>query len=379
MAFPNALRLRRRAAAIHLASLAASPALLACGGAAQRASSGGQSVLYVANGAAGTVTRLDAASGHPAGALLPTGRAPWLVAPGQGGALLVLSIAASAADTVTHVLPQGSETRMRSIELAPGQSLVPFSSRIASDAGRHTLVAYRGRKAVASALALLETASGEIVRTFAVGGPFEEVVDLALDDGPAGPVAYVGLWTEERWDDRRRPSGRVVAVDARTGTVLAACRTPGVPGQLVLGDGAGVNRRLYVVAGAPENSDGRRYDGAGLDGGVLDLDALTLAERAVLPMAEPLMCFAVTPGGASAYAISFTPGKLVRLDLATGSLTDLARLPGPGLGLAISGDRLYVPAPERNEVWALDRRHGTLLARIPVGAGPISITGPVGA
>lgn len=41
--------------------------------------------------------------------------------------------------------------------------------------------------------------------------------------------------------------------------------------------------------------------------------------------------------------------------------------------LAVTRDRLYRPAPERDAVWVVDRRGGTLLRTVAVGRGPVGI------
>ncbi|MGH2353679.1 MAG: hypothetical protein ACRDJN_18910 [Chloroflexota bacterium] len=51
----------------------------------------------------------------------------------------------------------------------------------------------------------------------------------------------------------------------------------------------------------------------------------------------------------------------------------LVALPGRGLDLALAGERLYIPHPEGNEVWVVDRRRGILQRPVRVGRYPVSL------
>ena len=65
---------------------------------------------------------------------------------------------------------------------------------------------------------------------------------------------------------------------------------------------------------------------------------------------------------------------VLEVDLAGGGPRPLAAVPGPGLGgLAVSGERVYVPQPDAAVVWAIERRRGTRLEAIPVGRAPIAV------
>jgi streptogramin lyase len=64
-------------------------ALAACGPAGAGAAGPRAPVLYVSNARDGTIARLDAAAGRAVGPPLPAGAAPWHLAVGRDGAVLV--------------------------------------------------------------------------------------------------------------------------------------------------------------------------------------------------------------------------------------------------------------------------------------------------
>src|SRR5262245_33590672 len=107
-------------------------------------------VLYVANGRDGTITRLDAASGRALGAPLPGGEAPWLLAAGPAGALLVLPVGARLGlpgVRLTYVAWGPGGWRARPVPLEPGAR-----APLLAGGGRYAVVAYqagggRGRRA----------------------------------------------------------------------------------------------------------------------------------------------------------------------------------------------------------------------------------------
>ncbi len=102
-------------------------------------------------------------------------------------------------------------------------------------------------------------------------------------------------------------------------------------------------------------------------------DPLTLAPTGDLKLPGPAGRVAFAPGGVEAYSLAAAGAKLLRLDLATGSVTSLSDVPQGAISPAVTRDRIYVPGAFGNEVWALDRRTGRLLQQIPVGRGPTGI------
>jgi DNA-binding beta-propeller fold protein YncE len=107
---------------------------------------------------------------------------------------------------------------------------------------------------------------------------------------------------------------------------------------------------------------------------VRGLDPLTLASQGEMPLPGRLGQLTFATDGRTAYALAGAGSVLLRLDPAAGTATPLAALPGRAISLAVAGDRIYVPHPYGNEVWALDRRTGRLVRTIPVGRGPAGIT-----
>jgi hypothetical protein len=109
----------------------------------------------------------------------------------------------------------------------------------------------------------------------------------------------------------------------------------------------------------------------------LDPDSLAPLSYAELP--APPLALALAPDGGHAYVLAGTGSPLggsvvLEVDLAGGGARPLATVPGPGLGgLAVRGERLYVPQPDAAVVWAIDRGRGTRLEAIPVGLAPIAV------
>ena len=108
---------------------------------------------------------------------------------------------------------------------------------------------------------------------------------------------------------------------------------------------------------------------------LLGLDPTTLATEAVHPLRGDVPGFVVAPDGEEAYALEGSRW-LLRLDLRTGAVTDLATLPGKGVGSLAATDR-WVYAPHSfgggSAVWAIDRRSGRLDRTIAVGRAPVAL------
>ena len=109
--------------------------------------------------------------------------------------------------------------------------------------------------------------TGTVERRHTVCAGPELVTGLALADGPAGPVAYLGILDRGRpaREGHGRPAAgsRIVAVHAPTGAVLATLPLAGDPWHLVLAAAPGRGgRRLYAVeapARAWDEAPGRRH------------------------------------------------------------------------------------------------------------------------
>ena len=175
----------------------------------------------------------------------------------------------------------------------------------------------------------------------------------------------------------RRLRDRVVAVDARTGGVLAARALASPPEHLQLlppAPAAGrPEGRLYVLEGAP----GAESEYAPLGLGrwrLLGLHPTTLDTEQEAVLGVQVHYLAVAPDGGHAYALGPGPTDVQHLDLAAGVTRRLGALPGAAAGgLAVTARYVLVPNPLGSEVWALDRRDGRLAATIPVGRRPVAV------
>ena len=217
---------------------------------------------------------------------------------------------------------------------------------------------------------------------------------LALRAGPAAPVAYLGIWDAHGLPDPQGPDrspgvpapagataprglrDRVVAVDARSGRVLAARALASPPEHLQYlprsGAGAGAPEgRLYVLEGAPgPESD---YSAAGR-WRVLGLNPVTLEAEQEAYLSVQVRALAVAPDGGDAYALAAGGTDVLHVDLATGGFRLLGVLPGATSGgLAVTARHVLAPNPQGREVWALDRRDGRLAATVPVGRRPVAV------
>ena len=326
--------------------------------------------LYVANAGDATVTRLDAASGRVVGRPLPAGPAPGQVSPGpatagEASSLLALSTTRAGTDALTHVHRAGAGWVTRPLPLGVGA----HGARLAGDGGRYGAVAYHvpdgntegegpGRLC---RLALVDHLTGAVERRHTVCAGPDFVAGLALADGPAGPVAYLGIL-----DTGPSAGSRIVAVHTQTGAVLATLPLAGDPWHVVLAAAPGRGgRRLYAVEAQPRAWDS--HQGA-ITGRLLALDPVTLAIEREWPQFPLPAALAVAPDGGHAYAL--TESMVTHLDLVTGAQRRLALLPRGAGGLAVTEARVYATDLAGHEVWAVDRHEGHLVQTIPAGRHP---------
>jgi DNA-binding beta-propeller fold protein YncE len=348
--------------------------------------------VYVANGLDGTVSRLDARSGRPAGPPLPAGPTPWRVVVGGDGSLLVLSAGAPGPDALTHVVRRGDRWAARPLPLEAGG----YPLHLASAGGRYAVVAYvvraaaaAGRSAAASPcrLALIDFRRGAVVRAAAACAPGEQVTGLAAGTDEGGPLAYLGLWSAGR------AAGRIVALDAARGGVVAAYPLAGrpggpggpeMPGALALAPAPdGTGRRLYVLAAtldpaaSPTGDLTARIAGAEA-WSLLGLHPTTLMPESERPLPRATVWLTVAPDGRDAYvsdaAGAMTPdARLHRVDLASGAAATIGGPPGLGAaGLAVTADRLYIPDTAGDRLLVTDRA-GRPVTSVPVGRRPLGV------
>jgi hypothetical protein len=359
-----------------------------------RSAAGAPELLYVARGADGTIIRADARTGWPVGAPLPAGPAPTQLAVGRDGALLVRSGGASRWGALTYVVPSGGGPgggpTARRVSLGEGGT----AALLAGDGDRTAVVAYlpRGLEGLREAgtgaapapcrLAVVDLARGAVVGAHPACAPGERVTGLAVATDGAGTVAYLGLW--RAGGAGRGGRGRVLALDAARGAILAAAPLDGAPGDL--GVGPAPDRpgpRLYVTVAALEPEDDAAPDddarfGRVRGGRLLGLDAATLAQERDHPLAGPPGWLTVAPDGHDAYALvhdgsGSAAGWLQRIDLTTGAASLLGQAPGLGLaGLAVTTDRLYVPDTFGDRLWIADRG-GRPLGDVAIGRRPAAV------
>jgi hypothetical protein len=346
-------------------------------------------LLYVANGRDGTVSRLDARSGRAVGDPVPAGPAPAQLAAGSGGSLLVLP-AGGPEWRLTHVTPPAGAAgapAVRAVPLKPGG----VTGRLAGDGRDGAALVYHvpgssgasgasgvppGGRRLVCRLALLDVVRGTVVRTHTVDSLPGIALAVALAPGPPGPVAYLADWHPAGAVDGRWRPGRVRAVDPATGAALAGADVPGAPVQLRLGPApGGAGRRLYCLVdasgrwGGGAESEPNRADHWRL----LGLDPATLQPEHEYPLPDPVSALTVAPDGGAAYPLEAVGQRgVVRVDLRTGAVDRLAALPGTGVDLAATRERVYV-ADGRGAVWALDARGGALVHTLAVGRGPVGL------
>jgi hypothetical protein len=211
-----------------------------------------------------------------------------------------------------------------------------------------------------------------VERTLAVCGPRERVSAVALESGPAGLVAYLGIWpTAEERDAAGLARGRVVALDARSGAVRAVAPLAGRPGYLALVPGRSpLDARLYCVEHvtflAYDTSVGGRSQFLAFNPGTLQLER-------ELPLRDSPRLGAVAPEGDRAYLLTAGGRLLVHVDLASGVEAPLVPLPGAGYALAVAESVVYVSHPTGSAIWVVDRRRGTIAKTIRVGQRPIEL------
>ena len=174
-----------------------------CAGRTEEAAAARAPVLYVGNGRDGTVTRLDAGGGHVLGAPLPAGEAPWQLAVGPAGELLVLPVTTRPGVRLTYVTrdPRGpGGRRARTVPLEPDAR-----APLLAGGGRFAVVAYQagdapitpeGPQPARCRVAWFDLARGRLGAARDVcGGPTRSSASrpgTARAPGPPGPTGPTG-------------------------------------------------------------------------------------------------------------------------------------------------------------------------------------------
>jgi DNA-binding beta-propeller fold protein YncE len=262
---------------------------------------------------------------------------------------------------------------------------------LAGDGGRLAAVAYRAPDPATGQLrcrlALVDTWSGTVQEPHTVCTAPDRLTALAFDGGPGGPVAYLGVWqsaeqigvpaaltgTVTAAGDVGADRDWLLAVQAATGIVIATQPLASVPVGLSLGPAPGRSgSRLYCLEtlSGPEDESLGTYRGR-----LLGLTPTTLDVETEHALESPSVALAVAPDGEDVYVLTAHGYTLTQIHLATSAQRWLASLPDGGISLAVTDERVFVPNPWGNEVWIVDRRQRQPTRRIPVGRGPLSITG----
>jgi hypothetical protein len=344
--------------------------------------------LYVVNAADASVSLVDPGSGRGLGAV-PVPHGTQQAVAGRVGvdeALLTLA-APGGALTRLHRSGWDGVWASRPVVLETGA----IAWLIAGDGARHGAAAYAlrsvgaGRPGPACRLALIGLADAAVERTLPVcAGAGDSVEALALERGPDGPVAYVALWRQAA--PGAGPGGaRLAAVHPQTGAVRASTPLPGVPEQLLVAPAPdGASRRLYAVTAvtnAVASQDGAAGAGAlaaeAAEWRLTGLDPATLRVESEQRLPHRPLWLGVTPDGRRAFAVAgptslLTPSVLLRIDLLGGSASLLRAAPGRAMGLAVTGDRLFLADPEGDGLWVTDHR-GWLARTVRVGRHPVAL------
>ena len=346
----------------------------------------GAPVLYVGNARDGTLTRIDAASGHVLGPPLPGGVAPWHLAAGPDGEVLAQPAATGADARLTFIAPATEGWRARPLALEPGAR-----DPLLAGGGYAAAVAYQAPGAAAGVarcrVAGIDLQRGHLAPPRDVCAGRDSVVALAA--GSDGTLVYLALW---RRPDPAQPcdeptGSRVVALRPDTGALVATAPLEGVPGPLLLAPGpGGVGQRLYAAEALPGPEltlpgeaagecawagYGKRFEGAGA-WRVRGLDAATLTPEGEHAVPYPPRALAATPDGGDAFVLAGR-ATILRLAPAGGRVVPFATLPDAAVGLAATDDQVFTLDVFGDRVWGLDRARGRGLRTIPTGRSPLGL------
>jgi hypothetical protein len=292
------------------------------------------------------------------------------------------------AGVLTAVSPSGAGWSARPLALEAGAA----ASHVAGD-GHHTVAAYSVRAPAGAddrsercRLALIDASGGVVSAAHTVCAPDEAVLSLAVAAGRGGePVAYLGIWRTPSMGAAAarhgRPEGRIVAVNAATGSALRTVAVDQIASSLAVAPArTGAAARLLCACGSPDADRLGRDDlrEAVTRWQVLEFEAETLLPAAVYPVSARPHALDVAPDGSEAYLLTGgldigARASLLRLDLGGGGVRTLAVLPGRAAGLTAGAERVYVPHLDGRTVWLVDRRRGRLAGTLPAGRRPVAV------
>jgi YVTN family beta-propeller protein len=166
--------------------------------------------------------------------------------------------------------------------------------------------------------------------------------------------------------------GTVLAVLLTAAPASATVITPGTP--ILLGSGS--NSQPVGIAFNPAGT--RAYVTLTTDNVVDEIDTSTGTVVATIPVGSGPLSIAILPDGTKAYVSSYNDGAVTVIDLTNNSTTTIA-LPNPGF----PANGFFVAiTPDASEFWVVDGTRGidayrvsdnTLIAAIPVAAGPVAV------
>lgn len=355
-------------------------ATLACA-APQVSTTAGASRLFIANAGDGTVAEVVATTGVLNGPPVVIGPGIQQLVTGTRGSLLVVSRHGGALETeprreyrVTQLTQDrrgGWAQRAVSFGPAGGPDEEPL---LANGGGRWAAIAFRRQAPDARGqdtpggrcvVALLDGDTGAIRHEFAVCRAAETIRALAVNSRGQEPIIYAAL-EDQAARDGRAP-GRLVALAGHTGNEFASVELWGTP----LGLGfppahENTVRRVYSIEahGGPEADPPEPYGGR-----VRAFNADTLGNEANYPLdiAPTHLAFV----GDTIYLLDAY--NVLSLDLLTGRLRLLARLPARGLALAADAERIYVATVYNGAVEVFNRANGMRGRPLRVGRNPVAL------
>jgi hypothetical protein len=263
--------------------------------------------------------------------------------------------------------------------------------------------------AEASSVAVIDLESGEMERRLAVAASGERV--LALQAQPDGARLFASIWRRPARDARGTlipGAGRLVALDAGTGRVLAQANAPeglamlhfavaappsggsgaaasassvsAIPAGAVAG-GSPTAATVYatVASGLPLYEDDEWLGTFDRRCMIVAYDSTYLDTQQEWQLDDRPAAMAVHPAGRWAYLLAGSvwgnsfARNLLQMDLDSGAATTWP-LPYGCLALAIGPtDKVYVADTFGDRLWRLDPGSGAGLTYIPLAGAPITI------
>ncbi|MGH2354316.1 MAG: hypothetical protein ACRDJN_22145, partial [Chloroflexota bacterium] len=314
---------------------------------------------------------------------------PEQIAAGPGGSVVALTAgSAGGGRRELEVVAPRRAAEYHAAGLSLGGLETSGVAWLAADGRRYAVVAYQRRRGAHPPAGTASPTDGarcpllvvdllvrESVSATAPCRAGERVRSLALEpggglhrDGPLPAVhAYVGL--EGSPYERENGAGRLVVLALPSGAVVGSLALSGTPADLRLASSSrGAPAALYVLeqsGGAGDSVPTPEW------GRVLVVDPLTLDVRGQHALSAHASRLVPASDGQSVFLVHHD--IVQRLDLPTGKLRQIARLPGRVVAAEILGDRLYLASPEARALWVLDTRTGYRRPDLRLAGHPVSL------